>query len=86
MQMALSAGFKGGEYDTIQDYMLSNFKDLGVQFATSMDYAKAAIYGGSAPGEAASQSTALLKSMSHLSSQGGAAFPQRQEQGKQHVD
>ena len=81
MQMALSEGFRGGDYDTIQDYMLNNFKDLGVQFSTSMDYARQALYSGASAGDAAKSSRNVLETMYQLSQDGGASFPQRQQQG-----
>lgn len=80
MQMALSEGFKGGDFDTVQDYMLSNFKDMGVQFSTSMALAKAGIYSGSSAGDATTASSDLLKSMFQLSREGGASFTERQQQ------
>ncbi|QAY09951.1 tape measure protein [Mycobacterium phage Flabslab] len=83
MQMALSEGFRGGEYDTVMDYMLSNFKDMGVQFSTSMDYAKNALYSGQTMEQAAAGSTDLLEAMKRLSADGGASFTTRQETGLQ---
>lgn len=80
MQMALSSGFRGGDYDTIQDYMLSNFKDLGVQFSTSMDIAKQSIKSGETAGQATAGTRETLQSMYELSRTGGASFPERQEQ------
>ncbi|AON96892.1 tail length tape measure protein [Mycobacterium phage Tonenili] len=81
MQMALSEGFQGGEYDTVMDYMLNNFKDMGVQFATSMDYAKQAIYSGEDVGAATSMSADLMQAMKRLSAEGGQSFPDRVQTG-----
>lgn len=80
MQMALSQGFQGGEYDTIQDYMLANFKDLGVQFSTSMSLAKTALASGEGMDQATQGNRSLLETMSQLSQDGGASFPVRQQQ------
>ena len=86
MQMALSEGFKGGDFDTVQDYMLSNFKDMGVQFSTSMSLAKSSIYGGESAGEAAAGSSSLLAMMNELARSGGASTPERQEQAVSMMD
>lgn len=80
MQMALSQGFKGGEYDTVMDYMLSNFKEMGVQFSTSKDMIMKGIYSGENVGTASAQSADALRMAYELSGKGGAAFPERQQQ------
>lgn len=86
MQMALSQGFKGGDFDTIQDYMLSNFKDLGVQLSTSMSLARAGINAGQTTGEAAEGASGLLEAMYKLSRNGGASFTERQDQAVEGVN
>lgn len=80
MQMALSAGFKGGEYDTVMDYMLKNFKDMGVQFSTSKDLITQRMIGGESAGEAGAGTRDLLETLHALSAGPGASFNSRQDQ------
>lgn len=82
MQMALSQGFQGGEYDTVMDYMLENFRDMGVQFSTSMKLARAGVLGGQDMETATQTSEDLLRTMHELSSRGGASFTSRQAQAE----
>lgn len=83
MQMALSAGFRGGDFDTVQDYMLSNFKDLGIQFSESMAIARANA-NNLKPGESQAASDAssagFLRALKEFSAEGGAALPSRVDQ------
>lgn len=82
MQMALGGGFRGGDYDTITDYMLSNFKNLGTQMATTFSMTKEGIISGQSATDSSMSTSALLTSMHALSKDGGASAPVREEQGK----
>ena len=85
MQMALSQGFRGGDFDTVQDYMLSNFKDLGIQFSQSMAIARTNVNNlepGGNVADSVRSSEDFLHALKTLSADGGAALPSRVDQAQ----
>lgn len=86
MQMALKEGFRGDNYDTVQDFMISNFKDLGISMGQSMDLMKSQAKGMSEGDDQAgvkSDLTETLNTMKELSAEGGSSFPERANQLQQ---
>jgi hypothetical protein len=83
MQMALKEGFRGDNYDTVQDFMISNFKDLGISMGQSMDLMKTQALGMTETDDKSSLKDDLnetLNTMKELSAEGGASFPERANQ------
>jgi hypothetical protein len=83
MQKALKEGFRGENYDTVNDFMIENFKELGISMGQSMDLMKASVKG---LGENDSQAGVkkdldeTLNTMKELSAEGGLSFPERVNQ------
>jgi len=83
MQMALKEGFRGDNYDTVQDFMVSNFKDLGISMGQSMELMKAQAKGlseGDSQEGKSKDLTQTLNTMKELSANGGLSFPERANQ------
>lgn len=83
MQMALKEGFRGDNYDTVQDFMISNFKDLGISMGQSMDIMKSQVKGlseGDDMSGSASNLKETLNTMKELSAEGGLSLPERVNQ------
>lgn len=83
MQMALKEGFRGDNYDTVQDFMIQNFKELGVSMGQSMEIMKAQAIGMSEGDSQEGLKKSLdqtLNTMKELSAEGGASFPERVNQ------
>ncbi len=83
MQMALKEGFRGDNYDTVQSFMVENFKELGISMGQSMDLMKASVKGLSEGDSQAGVKKDLdetLNTMKELSAEGGLSFPERVNQ------
>jgi hypothetical protein len=83
MQMALKEGFRGDNYDTVQDFMVQNFKELGVSMGQSMDLMKSQVKGLSEGDSTAGVKKNLdqtLNTLKELSAEGGLSFPERVNQ------
>lgn len=83
MQLALREGFRGDNYDTVQDFMIQNFKELGISMGQSMDIMKSQVRGlseGEDQSGVRSNIEQTLNTMKELSEQGGASFPERVNQ------
>lgn len=89
MQMSLKSGFRGGEGDTVQDFMVKNFKDMSMSFADSMDIINASVVKGGESTESFTKNMTDLQDslglMKGLAKEGGAALPEREEQFKETV-
>jgi len=80
MQMALKEGFRGDNYDTVQDFMIQNFKDLGISMGQSMEIMKAQAIGMSETDDKSGLKddlTETINTMKELSAEGGASLPER---------
>jgi len=89
MQMALKEGFRGDNYDTVQDFMISNFKELGISMGQSMELMKAQALGlseGDDQGKIKKDLSQTLNTMKELSAEGGASLPKRAEQLQELTD
>lgn len=89
MQMALKEGFRGDNYDTVQDFMISNFKELGISMGQSMELMKAQALGlseGDDQGKIKKDLSQTLNTMKELSAEGGASLPRRAEQLQELTD
>lgn len=89
MQMSLKSGFRGGEGDTVQDFMVKNFKDMSMSFADSLELINSSVVKGGESSKSFSENMTNLQDsldlMKGLSDEGGAALPTRQEQFKETV-
>lgn len=80
MQMALKEGFRGDNYDTVQDFMIQNFKDLGVSMGQSMELMKSQVKGLSEDDDQSGVKSDLaetINTMKELSAEGGSSLPER---------
>lgn len=80
MQMALKEGFRGDNYDTVQDFMIQNFKDLGISMGQSMEIMKAQVKGLGESDDMsgpAGELTKTINTMKELSAEGGLSLPER---------
>lgn len=80
MQMALKEGFRGDNYDTVQDFMISNFKELGISMGQSMEIMKTQVKGmseGDDMSGAGSDLKKTINTMKELSAEGGSSLPER---------
>lgn len=84
MQMAMSEGFRGGDYDTAQDFMIKNFKDMGLSFSQSMDLVNTSVVKSGESTQSFHHNMEDLQktmdTMKILSKDGGAALPDRMKQ------
>jgi hypothetical protein len=84
MQMSLKSGFRGGEGDMVQDFMVKNFKDMSMSFADSLSVIESSAQksGDSTLGLADKMKDlqGTLDLMKGLSGEGGAALPEREAQ------
>lgn len=83
MQMALKEGFRGDNYDTVQDFMIQNFKELGISMGESMQLMKSQAVGMSEGDDRKAITKDMeqtLNTMKELSAEGGASFPERAKQ------
>lgn len=86
MQMALKEGFRGDNYDTVNDFMISNFKELGISMGQSMELMKSQVKG---MGENDSEKGVrkgldqTLNTMKEMSKEGGLSLPERVNQMQQ---
>lgn len=83
MQMALKEGFRGDNYDTVQDFMIQNFKELGISMGESMQLMKSQAVGMSEGDDRKAITKDMeqtLNTMKELSAEGGASFPERARQ------
>ena len=90
MQMALREGFRGGNFDTVQQFMIKNFKDMGLSFSDSMDFVKTTINAAGESTHTFGQNMADLQktmdTMKILTKEGGASLPTREEQLKNSME
>jgi hypothetical protein len=90
MQMALKEGFRGGQFDTVQQFMAKNFKDMGMDFSQSMDLVQSALKSSNATGKDFNSTmkdmSSTLGEMKGLSKKGGASLPSRTAQMQNMVD
>lgn len=80
MQMALKEGFRGDNYDTVQDFMIQNFKELGISMGQSMDIMKSQVKGMSEGDDMSGAGKDLeqtINTMKELSAEGGLSLPER---------
>lgn len=83
MQKALKEGFRGENYDTVNDFMIENFKELGISMGQSMDLMKASVKGlneGDSQAGVKSDLDKTLNTMKEMSAEGGLSFPERVNQ------
>lgn len=83
MQKALKEGFRGENYDTVNDFMIENFKELGISMGQSMDLMKASVKGlneGDSQAGVKKDLDETLNTMKELSAEGGLSFPERVNQ------
>lgn len=90
MQMTLREGFRGGNFDTVQQFMMKNFKEMGMSFSDSMELTKNTINatGNSVHTFAENMNDVqkTLDTMKILTKEGGASLPTREEQLKNSMD
>lgn len=85
MQSSYSAGFMGEDAKEVQSMAITNFKELGVSMQDTARMMQSAMVGkdygdkGSTV-ETRSDLDAVLNTMKELSADGGASFPERQQQ------
>jgi hypothetical protein len=83
MQMALKEGFRGDNYDNVNDFMIQNFKEMGISMGQSMDLMKSHIRGLSETDDQSGVKKNLdqtLNTMKEMSKEGGLSFPERVNQ------
>lgn len=83
MQMALKEGFRGDNYDTVQDFMIGNFKELGISMGQSMDLMKSSVRNlteGDSQAGVKKDLDQTLNTMKEMSAEGGLSFPERVDQ------
>lgn len=86
MQMALKEGFRGDNYDNVKDFMIDNFKEMGISMGQSMDVMKSHIRNLSEGDDISGVRSNLSKTintMKELSAEGGASLPERMNQMEQ---
>lgn len=89
MQMALREGFRGGQFDTVQDFMIKNFKDMGMSLGDQMELIKSSVVAGGESTQTFKQNMDDLQNtlteMKLLAGEGGASLPDRAAQLQSNV-
>lgn len=85
MQAAYGAGFMGKDVDEVQSMAITNFKELGISMQDTARMMQSALVGSNKKDEGSVLRTrteldAVLNTMKELSADGGASFPERQQQ------
>jgi len=90
MQRALSSGYRGDQADTVQDMMLTNFREFGMSFGQTMDMVNNSVRATSSSAEefdkGAKDLQGTLSMMKGAAAEGGMSMPERAQQLKEMQD